>query len=462
LRFANEEFEEIYKEEMKKDEEKRKEELEKKRKEYEERRIEEEKKEKERKEKEKREEEYSSSVSSSSSSSSSLISSSSSSSSSSSNITSETNMDENKYSVDLVIDYGSGITKIGIAGKNEPKFVFPTTVARRKPVSILSPYMENMSELLVGSNCKKKYYEINHPISHGEIIDNKDMEKIWEEFFGETRDEEDNFRVLFAESPSNSEYNRRKLIEVMFEKFGISALYFQNKAVLSLLASGRTTGVVLQSGDDTTYAVPIVDGNVLPHATEHLNIGGRDVEESLLKTLTEEDYRNSKYVDDVKYIKENYCYVANNLNFKDPTYITLWNGDSIRIESGLFTAPETLFESRYYSIQEIILRSIRNCDISIRKEMYENIVLSGGNTMLKGFEERLHKELVKEAPQNTSLNIVAPGNRNYLAWKGGALLANMSTFEKMWVSKKEYDEHGENAIKIYDFMLNKEELINSI
>jgi pyruvate-formate lyase len=56
--------------------------------------------------------------------------------------------------------------------------------------------------------------------------------------------------------------------------------------------------------------------------------------------------------------------------------------------------------------------------------------------------ERMSKELTKIAPKNMKIKVIAPPERNYSNWRGGALLASLSTFESQWVTKEEYDESG--------------------
>ena len=65
--------------------------------------------------------------------------------------------------------------------------------------------------------------------------------------------------------------------EVFFETFNVPALFISMQAVLSLYATGRTTGVVLDAGDGVTHAVPIYEGFAMPHSIMRVDIAGRDV-----------------------------------------------------------------------------------------------------------------------------------------------------------------------------------------
>ena len=86
------------------------------------------------------------------------------------------------------------------------------------------------------------------------------------------------------------------------------------------------------------------------------------------------------------------------------------------------------------------------CDVDLRKDLYANVVLSGGTTMFQGIGERMTKELTALAPSTMKIKVVAPPERKYSVWIGGSILSSLSTFQQMWISKGEYDESGPTIV----------------
>jgi len=363
----------------------------------------------------------------------------------------------------LVSDNGSGVVKAGFSGDNAPRAIFPSVVGRPRYDGIMVGMCQNDFYIGDEAQCKRGVLSISYPMVHGVVTNWDDMEKVWyHTFYNELRIAPEEAPILLTEPPCNPKINREKMTQTMFETFNMPAVYIAIQAVLGLYASGRTTGIVLDSGDGVTHTVPVYEGYTLPHAIDRLDLAGRDITNYLGKIMLERGYsfNTSAEQEIVRDIKEKLCFVstdfhkdmsecANNPRKLDK-YYELPDGQIISLGTERFRAPECLFQTNFLGMEscgmhEVVYASICSCDIDIRKDLYQNIVMSGGSTMYPGISDRMQRELAAIVPSH-HVKIIAPPERKYSVWIGGSILTSLSTFQEMWMTKQEYFEIGAEGI----------------
>ncbi|KAE8157720.1 actin family [Aspergillus tamarii] len=336
-------------------------------------------------------------------------------------------------------------TKAGFAGDDGPRVVFPTIVG-------YDGGFDNKTYVGDSALANREMLSLTNPIEHGSITNWDDMEKIWNHtFVNELQVAPAEYPVLMTEPPLNPKIEREKATQIMLEAFEVPAFSLGIGAVLALHASGRTTGLSVGCGHGSVDCVPVYEGFALPHAILRQDIGGKEITEYLANRLD----GNSLSSDIFRDMKEKHCYVALDAEEESQRNIqqsyALPDGRFIEIGAEIFQAPEVLFQPAMIGreisgIHEQAYNSIFKCDLDIRRDLYGNVILSGGTSMLPGIADRLHQHLTSLSPANIKVKVVAPPERRYSTWIGGSILSSLSTFQDRWVTKEAYEESGPGVV----------------
>jgi actin-related protein len=299
---------------------------------------------------------------------------------------------------------------------------------------------------------------LKYPVKNGIVQNYDDFMKLLEYAYHEKlKISPDDHPVILTETPLTPRPIREKCAEVMFESYYIPSLYLANQAVLSLIAAGRSTGLVLLSGEDVTMSVPVYQHTALNHGICRAGVAGNHLTSYLEHLLKMRDIAMPQ-LDEIRQIKEKLCYVA--LDYEEELRLDSrdleerhsgQNGICVIMGEERFRCPELLFQPSIHDIRspgvhEAINSSILKCDQELEDEFYGNIVLSGGTTMFPTFCNRLRAELEDMEPDK-DMKIYAPAMRRYAPWIGGAILAGFPHFPGMTVTKSEYDEAGASILQ---------------
>jgi len=408
----------------------------------------------------------------------------------------------------LVFDIGSNSFRAGYAGEDCPKADFPThlgvevieqmnTDASGGDGKINKKYSIDTGSLLY----PKGNTEVVSPLKNGMVEDWDTLEALLNHAYTRyIRSDAELHPVLMSEPAWNERNKREKMTELMFEKYQVPAFFLCKSPVLSTFANGRSTGVVLDSGATHTTAVPVHDGYVLQQGIVKSPLGGdfvlmqcREMLQSLnvevvpqymvgskeetkpdapakwerkkgLPSNLTDSWQRYMINHTLKDFAGSVLQVADN-EFNEQEFINTpkvpyWfpNGYNREFGTERYAVVEGLFNpsrirgasaNTMLGVSHVVSSCINMCDVDIRPGLYSSVIVTGGNTLLQGFTERLNTELSSKTPPSMRLKMNATGSsteRRYSPWIGGSILASLGTFQQVWISKLEYEENGKSCV----------------
>lgn len=396
----------------------------------------------------------------------------------------------------VVIDNGTGYTKMGYAGNSEPQYIVPSVICTQEgqgsqKAATQKKGIEDL-DFFIGDEAlaNSKTYAPFYPIRHGQVENWTHMEYFWEHcIFKYLRCEPEDHFFLLTEPPLNAPENREYTAEIMFETFNVPGLYIAVQAVLALAASWTSrnvkertlTGTVIDSGDGVTHVIPVAEGYVIGSSIKHIPLAGRDISTFVQQLMRErnEPIPPAESLEVAKRVKEQYSYVCPDIvkeyakyDTEPAKWIKQYTGTNsvtkkpytVDVGYERFLGPEIFFNPEIFSsdfltpLPKVVDDTIQTCPIDVRRGLYKNIVLSGGTTMFKDFSKRLARDIkrsvdyrikrseelsggkIKSVPLD--VNVVSHQMQRYAVWFGGSMLASTPEFYNVCHTKKQYDEIG--------------------
>jgi actin-like protein 6A len=278
------------------------------------------------------------------------------------------------------------------------------------------------------------------------------------------------FSFLLAEDNLHNRVQRERIAQIFYETFDVKNLFFSKNAVLSCFATGRSTALVLDSGATLSEATTVHDGYALGKSNKRCNFGGEALTNELGRYIEEElnvqlglrngrasyaAYHRQQLLRTIKeaVYKTEENSQPNELGQPQTTVdFELPDRQTIKIDKSRL--PDPFFSSygqdiAYRGLHHLLNDNINLCDIDIKKELYNNVIVTGGNSLLGGFVPRLQQKLAEVVtPQKCKLiSFPFPIERRFSAWIGGSILASLSSFQGFWVGKQEWTEFGPSILE---------------
>lgn len=397
---------------------------------------------------------------------------------------------ESKELPHIVIDLGSDTIKCGFNCESVPRFEIPNVIGRYKKNTIS---LINSSDkcfcgddaLYNASTLDIKYPKIENN-GKFDIEDDglKDIESLFSYIFeNKFNVNQESYNVFIIDSLYTPLKERDAIARILFEKFRLYNIHFEPQSIMSLYSTSKTSGIIVNSGEIETEIVPIYEGYIIPVGISSYPLGGRDLTKSFQKTYKNifDINRVNNHVWMAKKIKEAFSELLPDKEAysklisqkdSDKKEFILPDGNIIEIGNERFTIPEIIFNPQLIDLDtknlpELIFDSIKKCDISTRKELFNNIILVGGNTIINGFSDRFKNEFesiinsnqdqTASSEQKRSYKIHETKERKYSAWIGASGICSLSDFFDKWINRNTYFEKGEKVFE-QNYLFNYEEL----
>ena len=368
----------------------------------------------------------------------------------------------------VVLDIGSYEVRAGFAGDDAPRAVFPTVIGEPRKAGTRGGMLgvHNRSNF-VGDEAitKRGVLNLRYPVKNG-IIENFDdwSQLVHHTLYNELRVSPEEKAVVFPVSCWSPDVQEQKIAQILFEEFGVLGVAGVNSQALTTYASGRGCALAVEIGHGLTQIGAIYEGRYITESAYRGTVAGAAINDYLARMTLEQISERGLDVAglqlEIDQLKRSTCYTpliydTEMVEFAESSAKCIEHGFSdgstIRLGSERIRAPELLFKPGLMAIEELplshlIFRAIMKSPMDVRKDLFGNIVLSGGCSLIPGLSERLQAELFALVTPTTRVKVIAPPERRYSNWIGGSIYGSLSSAQATFFSKEEYDEVGPSGI----------------
>ncbi|KAJ6233124.1 actin-10-related [Anaeramoeba flamelloides] len=406
----------------------------------------------------------------------------------------------------IIIDTGSFSTVVGSGNETTDQKEFPTIVGRFKKLNMMAGMGRKDTYVGKEAQLKRGILIMKQPYLNGKVHNWDDIEMVWQHAFkSKLKMVPEEHPVALTDNTFTSKKHRQQTTQIMFETFNVPCLYIGNSAAMSLYNSDLTTGLVLEMGEDRNCVVPIYQMSCMHHYAKVSGVGGSFLTAHLLQILSSLGFnlRSPEEKETVREIKEKFGIVfpqtnksknkelnesdlnlqsnrvnketvntknlsqekKRTVNYKLPDgqildlservfFVTIPLFDPKLVKVGIdflqltyktSDFPEPKINPEYYEkgIHELTFETIKSLPEELQNIMFQNIVLSGGNSMFKGLQQRLINELDSFFAENKpKIEVIAPQSRQYSSFNGCKKFSKLNNFSDYCIHLKEYEEFG--------------------
>ena len=387
----------------------------------------------------------------------------------------------------FVIDIGTNFIKHELSGSEEPNLLrsevgFEKYTRISSSSSVNNNNSDQQQKRILGKQIDtlRGVSRIEKPIDHGSILSQENqslVESLLRHCIVDSaKISPSEHPVLLTEPVQTSDAQRKALAEFLFEDLRCSTVMFGVQPVLSLHAFGKTTGLVFEHGAGVTQSCAVYDGYTIRESCARRDFGGNDVTSALKgflrESLSPDEFSNCfsssnnnnngewEVLQDMKHKLGEVVHQNLSTRDKNSTSTNLFqlpDGTELKVpqvatsdavSNLLFSSSSSSSSKTVPPLQEFFIReTVRNCDITLRSKLLENIFLSGGGTLMKNFGERFASEVAQLVPATSKVRVHAAKGRENAAWVGGSLLTQMSsTVLQFGVTRSQYLEEGKDVL----------------